>query len=151
MLAFDAASQATIVTALLLPLDFVRPEVLVLAVLFMDKQGGWWRLLFLFLGILNLFLILTLTTLEVQVSQEHVSEVRILLSLIGCPDVVMNCILDLYSLLTTLSHIRRLIILVLILFEEDGAVDLRSQRDFIASYHDLLSYNSCLLCRSNCL
>ena len=115
----------------------------------MDKQGGWWRLLFLSLGILNLFLILALTTLKVQISQEHVSEVRVLLSLISCSHIVMNCILDLNSLLTTLSHICRLIILVLILFEEDGTVILRSQRDFIATYHDFLSYNSCLLLRSD--
>ena len=93
-LTLDAASQTISVTTLLLPLDFVRPEVLVLAVLLLNEQAAGWRRLLLFLSLLNFFLVFTLTTLEVQVSQEHVSEVRILLTLIGWSHVVMNCFLD---------------------------------------------------------
>ena len=74
-LTLHAASQTISVTTLLLPLDFVRPKVLVLAVLFVNKLAAGWRSLLLFLSLLNFFLVFTLTTLEVQVSQEHVSEV----------------------------------------------------------------------------
>ena len=153
-LTLDAAPQAVrMTTTLLLALDFVWSEVLVLAFLFMNQKAGWRRLLFLFRSVtLNLFLVLAFTTFKVQVSQQHVSEVIILLALIGNnSQVVMNCILDHDTFLATFSYIHWLTNLVLLLFKEHGAVDLRPQRDFVSAYYDFLSYNFCLFGRNGYL